>query len=164
MTEFVRTPVADHDRPSSPAPGLMPLHSRHREAIGLAPRPMVAIVDDNEMVRNATLSLVNMLGYDAITFPSAELFLQSDQSHKASCLITDVQMPGLSGLDLQDRLIARGSAMPVIVVSGSLDGKIRSRAMRAGAFGCLTKPYPMKSLAKCLEMALKRPQGDGAPG
>ena len=75
--------------------------------------------------------------------------------HNASCLITDVQMPGLSGLDLQDCLVARGSAMPVIVISGSLDERVRLRALKGGAIGCLGKPYPAEYLVKYLEMALK---------
>jgi FixJ family two-component response regulator len=80
---------------------------------------MIAIVDDSDLVRDATMSLVKSFGYAAVGFLSAEQFLQSDHLDKASCLVTDVQMPGLSGLDLQDCLITRGSAMPVIVVGVS---------------------------------------------
>src|SRR5262245_47264429 len=122
---------------------------------GVSQRPMIAIVDDDELVCDATTSLIESLGYNAVGFSSAEQFLQSGHLHKASCLITDVQMPGLSGLDLQDCLIARGSAMPVIVVGGSLDERDRSRALRAGALGCLSKPYSLECLVKYLEMALK---------
>src|SRR5262245_66614590 len=125
------------------------------ETIGVSQRSIIAIVDDNDLVCDATKSLIKSLGYDAIGFLSAEQFLQSDYFHKASCLVTDVQMPGLSGLDLQDCLIARGSAMPVIVVGGSLDERDRSRALKAGALGCLNKPYSAECLVKYLEMALK---------
>ena len=122
---------------------------------GLSRRSTIAIVDDDELVRDATTSLVECLGYNAVGFSSAEQFLQSDDRRKVACLITDVQMPGLSGFDLQDRLIADGSATPVIVVGGSLEERDRSRALKAGAVACLRKPYSAKCLAKCLEMALK---------
>jgi FixJ family two-component response regulator len=154
MTEPLRKSAADDDRHDRPATGLKPPYCKHWGTIGASQRPMIAIVDDDELVRDATLSLIRSFGYHAATFPSAEKFLESDQSQKASCLITDMQMPGLSGLDLQDRLIARGSTMPVIVVGGSLDEKTRSRALKAGALACLAKPYQAQCLAKYLEMAL----------
>src|SRR5438034_329251 len=72
---------------------------------------LIAIVDDDETVRDATKQLVQSLDYNASTFGSADEFLKSEQVHDTSCLITDVQMPGLNGIDLQDRLIARGLAL-----------------------------------------------------
>ena len=88
---------------------------------------LFAIVDDEEPVRNATKSLVRSLGYHASTFGSADDFLKSEQVHDTSCLITDVQMPGLSGLDLQDRLIARGHCIPIIFMTGYPDDSVRAR-------------------------------------
>src|SRR5580704_341930 len=94
---------------------------------------LIAIVDDDEPVRDATKSLVRSLGYHASTFASAHDFLKSDQVNDTSCLITDVQMPGLSGLDLQDRLVARGHCIPIIFMTGYPDDNVRARAMKAGA-------------------------------
>ena len=74
---------------------------------------LIAIVDDDETMRAATKTLVRSLGYNISTFGSADEFLKSEQVHDTSCLITDVQMPGLSGIDLQDHLIARGHCIPL---------------------------------------------------
>ena len=101
---------------------------------------LIAIVDDEAPVRDATKSLVRSLGYHASTFASADDFLKSEQVHDTSCLITDVQMPGLSGIDLQDRLIARGYCIPIIFMTGYPDDNVRARAMKAGAvcfLGCV---------------------------
>jgi CheY-like chemotaxis protein len=92
---------------------------------------MIVIVDDDETVRNATQSLVRALGYRASTFASADEFLKSEQVHDTSCLITDVQMPGLSGLDLQDQLIARGHRIPIIFITGYPDKNVRIFMARA---------------------------------
>ena len=116
---------------------------------------LIAIVDDEEPVRDATKSLVRSLGYHASTFGSADEFLKSEQVHDTSCLITDVQMPGLSGLDLQDRLIARGHCIPIIFMTGYPNDSVRARAMKAGAVAFLTKPVNADHLVDHLEKALK---------
>ena len=116
---------------------------------------MIAIVDDDEAVREATQRLVRSLGYHASTFASADEFLKSEQVHDTSCLITDLQMPGLSGIDLQDRLIARGHRIPIIFITGHPDENVRIRAMKAGAIGFLSKPYNHDHLLGYLEKALK---------
>ena len=87
---------------------------------------LIAIVDDEEPVRDATKRLVRSMGYHASTFASADDFLKSEQVHDTSCLITDVQMPGLSGIDLQERLVARGHCIPIIFMSAA--ASIRARA------------------------------------
>jgi FixJ family two-component response regulator len=115
---------------------------------------VIAIVDDDKFVCESAKLLVESLGYEAFTFSSAEDFLQSDHRHTASCLITDVQMPGQSGLDLLEHLTRRGIDIPTIVVSAFLDDKNRARALKAGALGCLAKPYREESLIKYLDMAL----------
>jgi FixJ family two-component response regulator len=117
---------------------------------------VIAIVDDDGFVRESTKVLVETLGYEALTFFSAEDFLQSDDLQTASFLITDVQMPGQSGLDLLEHLTRRGFSIPAIVVSAFLNDKNRARALKAGALGCLAKPYREESLIKYLEMALGR--------
>ena len=117
--------------------------------------PIIAIVDDDEAVREATNMLVRSLGYNASTFGSADEFLKSEQVHDTSCLITDLHMPGLSGLDLQDRLIARGHRIPIIFITGFPDDTARARAMKAGALAFLTKPINQHHLIDHLEKALK---------
>jgi FixJ family two-component response regulator len=116
---------------------------------------MISIVDDDEYVREATKELLRSLGYSAAAFASAEDFLQSEQLSTTACLISDVQMPGLSGIDLQRRLIADGHRMPIIFITAFPDDRVRARALGAGAIGFLTKPYREESLIECLGEALK---------
>ena len=116
---------------------------------------MIAIVDDDEAVREALKGLVRSLGYRASTFGSAEAFLNSEQINDTSCLVTDVQMPGLSGLDLQDRLIASGHRIPIIFITGHPEDNVRIRAMKAGAIAFLSKPCNGDNLISYLDKALK---------
>lgn len=115
---------------------------------------MISIVDDDESTRESTKGLVRSLGYQAATFASAEEFLQSDSLNSTACLITDVQMPGLSGIDLQRGLISRGVQMPTIFITAFPEEETRARAMKAGALGYLSKPFREESLLKCLDRAL----------
>jgi FixJ family two-component response regulator len=117
--------------------------------------PVVSIVDDDESVRQATSALVRSLGYAAATFASAEDFLESDRVDGTSCLITDVQMPGLSGVELQSRLIADGRHMPIIGVTAYPEDSIRIQMLGAGAIGFLNKPFNDECLIDCLTTALK---------
>ena len=103
--------------------------------------PVISIVDDDELVREATKSLVRSLGYKAVAFRSAEEFLESPHVTATVCLITDVQMPGLSGVDLQDRLIADGRRIPVIFVTAFPDERLRARVFKSGSVGFLPKPF-----------------------
>ena len=116
----------------------------------------VWVVDDDESVREATKGLVKSLGYEAIAFPSAEEFLQSDGLDDTSCIITDIHMPGLSGLDLQERLLAEGRATPVIFVTAFPHERARTKAMAAGAYGFLSKPFDDEKLISCLDKALAK--------
>ena len=115
----------------------------------------IAIVDDDEAVREATKTLVRSLGYNASMFASAEEFLNSEQFSNTSCLITDLQMPGLSGLDLQDRLLAQGHHIPIIFLTAYPEENVRIRAMKAGAVGFLSKPCNDDHLLGSLEKALR---------
>ena len=115
----------------------------------------IAIVDDDEAVREATKTLVRSLGYNASTFGSAEEFLKSKQFGNTSCIITDLQMPGLSGLDLQDRLLAQGHHIPIIFLTAYPEENVRIRAMKAGAVGFLSKPCNDDHLLGCIKKALK---------
>ena len=116
---------------------------------------MISIVDDDESMREATSGLVRSLGYRAVTFGSAEEFLYSDSLNDTSCLITDVQMPGLSGIDLQRQLIAKGHLVPTIFITAFPEEVTRQCALTAGAIGYLDKPFTEESLVKCLEAALR---------
>jgi FixJ family two-component response regulator len=124
----------------------------------LSKAPVICIVDDDESVREATEFLVRSLGYSAETYASAEEYLRSGRADDSSCLITDLRMPGMSGADLQDVLIADGNRTPVIFISASLDEQVRARVLDAGAYGFLHKPFDEQSLIDCLNRAL-----NGAP-
>jgi FixJ family two-component response regulator len=115
---------------------------------------LISIVDDDESIRESTKGLVRSLGYQAETFASAEEFLGSDRVNDTSCLITDVQMPGLNGIDLQCGLIDRGVQIPTIFITAFPEERTRLRAMTAGAVGYLDKPFSEESLLKCLDTAL----------
>ncbi len=118
---------------------------------------MIAIVDDDESVREATKSLVRSLGYQAATFGSAEEFLGSAQLKSTSCLITDVRMPGMSGVELQDRLIADGRNMPTVFISAFSDERVQQKVLESGAIGYLRKPFEEDRLIECIDTALKGP-------
>jgi len=120
----------------------------------LAKSHVISIIDDDPSVREATQSLIRSLGYDAQVFASAEEYLQSDSLTDSSCLITDLHMPGMSGTDLQDHLLAEGYQIPMIFVTAYYEDRIRERVMDAGAFGFLRKPFNDESLIACLDKAL----------
>ena len=101
------------------------------------------------------------LGYVAATFASGEEFLNSDRVNDTSCLITDVQMPGLDGLELQSRLATMGRHVPIIFVTAFPQERIRARALKAGAFGFLSKPFSDASLIACLDRALAEDDPEG---
>ena len=117
--------------------------------------PVISIVDDDQSMRDATSRLVRSLGFAVATFASAEDFLESARVDDTSCLITDVQMPGLSGVELQSRLIADGRHMPIIGVTAHPEESIRTQMMEAGAVGFLSKPFNDECLINCLATALK---------
>src|SRR3974377_2050879 len=106
---------------------------------------MVSIVDDDPLAREGIRELVESLGYRAAPFVSAQDFLQSGAIATTGCLITDLQMPGLSGLDLQERLQAQGYDTPVILITAYPNEKHRSRAMSAGAVRFLKKTFEKKN-------------------
>jgi FixJ family two-component response regulator len=116
---------------------------------------MISIIDDDRFVRDATKDLVRSLGYRVLTFESALHFLESGRLAETSCVITDVQMPGLSGLDLQSRLLADGYRVPVIFITAFPEEASRTRALNAGAAGFLAKPFDEISLVACLDAALR---------
>ena len=116
---------------------------------------MISIIDDDPFVRGATDGLVRSLGYRAATFASAEDYLQSDRINDTSCVITDVQMPGLSGVELQSELLARGNPTPMIFITAFPEEKVRRRVLEAGAIGFLSKPFDEEHLIERLQTALR---------
>jgi len=118
--------------------------------------PIIAIIDDDASVRMGIERLVRSLGYIARTFSSADEFLQSSEQGNTSCLITDIHMPGMNGLELQSLLIGQGHKVPIIFITAFLEDDIRQRAMNAGAVALLAKPFAGGALVQCIETALKR--------
>ena len=114
---------------------------------------MISIVDNDENIRQALMGLVRSLGYKAATFCSAEEYLRSGRLRDTSCLITDVQMPGITGIELQERLARDGHTTKVIVITGLPDEELRRRALKAGAFGFLRKPFDEGRLIEYLDRA-----------
>jgi FixJ family two-component response regulator len=122
--------------------------------------PTIAIVDDDEPVRITMSSLVRSLGFNAIAFSSAEEYLRSPERHRSSCLISDVQMPGMSGLDLQSQLATEGHRVPIIFVTAFPHPSIEKRAHAAGATCVLNKPFESQVLVDCIQRALRADKPD----
>ena len=118
--------------------------------------PLISIVDDDKPVREATRGFIMSLGYAAEAFPSAEAFLKSDRVHDSACLLTDLQMPGVNGLELQRRLTEQGYSLPIIFITAFPGAKVRAEALAAGALGFLVKPFNGEELVACLDAALAR--------
>ena len=121
---------------------------------------MISIIDDDRSVREAVKSLIRSLGYEAVTFASAEEYLGADAAHDSECVITDVQMPGMTGMDLQDRLIADGYRRPIILMSAEDAG---ASALRTASSRFLKKPFSDERLINCLDRALKDPARNTRP-
>ena len=117
--------------------------------------PVISIIDDDASVRAATDNLLRSLGYTVYTFVSAEEFLRSAHFNDTSCVIADVQMPAMSGIDLQAQLLTQGHRVPFIFITAFPVETIRARALKAGAICFLTKPFDRRTLIKCLETALE---------
>ena len=118
--------------------------------------PIISIVDDDESSRVGTMRLVRSLGFDVASFSSAAAFLGSDRLAQTSCLISDIQMPGMSGIELHDALRALGHDIPTILVTAFPDEKVRAQASQRGATCFLSKPFESEALSHCLDVALKR--------
>jgi FixJ family two-component response regulator len=115
---------------------------------------LISIVDDDESIREAIQSLLRSVGFRAKTFASAEQFLQSDQIETTACLILDVRMPGMSGLELQRRLMATQCRIPIVFVTAHGDEEARSRALQEGAVEFLLKPFSEEALLNAIQVAL----------
>lgn len=115
---------------------------------------MISIVDDDASVREALKDLIRAMGFSVETFASAEDFLRSGDLSKTGFLITDMRMPGMSGLDLHQRLRAMGAPVPVVLITAFADEKEKTRALQAGVMGYLTKPFNETELLAKIRAAL----------
>ena len=116
---------------------------------------MVVIVDDDELMRGALQGLLKSVGMPAQAFSSAEEFLKSGTLHQAACLIADIRMPGMSGLELQAKLNAEHCRIPTIFITAHGDAKMRMQALRAGAVEFMAKPFDDEVLLESVRAALE---------
>jgi FixJ family two-component response regulator len=116
---------------------------------------LVAIVDDDDLMRSALQGLLKAVGLPARAFASAEEFLESGQQHDTACLIADIRMSGMSGLELQARLNAERIRIPTIFITAHGDERMRMQALRAGALEFLAKPFDNNALLDSVRAALK---------
>ena len=115
---------------------------------------LISVVDDDSSVRSATVDLLASVGFACEPFASADAYLQSDAADRTACLILDIRMPGLNGLELQRILINQGRAVPIIFITSYPNEQVRRRAIRAGAICYLSKPYSEEELLGCIRLAL----------
>jgi FixJ family two-component response regulator len=120
---------------------------------------VISVIDDDASVRAATNNLLSSHGYLVHTFDSAEEFLRSARLTDSSCVVADVQMPGMSGLDLLTHLRAQGYAVPFVFITAFPEESVRARALKAGAIGFLAKPFAGPALINCVEAAVNRRHG-----
>jgi len=147
----VHTLVRLTPRPAAAHPSFME-SNREQESIE---RPLVTVVDDDVSIRESLPSLLRQFGFSARAFSSAEEFLASDCVSQTRCLILDVVMPGVAGLDLQRQLKLRSRALPIIFITGQKDEGIRKRALEQGAAGFLLKPVIGTVLLEAVSVALR---------
>jgi len=117
--------------------------------------PLLSVVDDDESVRESLPDLLRKFGFAARAFSSAHEFLSSDSVEETKCLILDVAMPGMTGLDLQQELTRRGHKVPIIFITAQKDINIREQAFRQGAAQVLYKPFSAAALLEALKETLK---------
>jgi len=118
-------------------------------------QPTVFVVDDDEAVRNSLRRLLESVGLTVEVFPSAQAFLDRVRSDAPGCLVLDVQLPGLSGLDLQTELAGKKMPLPIVFLTGHGDVPMSVKAMKAGAVEFLTKPFRQEDLVKAIRGALE---------
>jgi FixJ family two-component response regulator len=117
-------------------------------------KPLISIVDDDESMREAIKGLMRSLGYRVEAVACAQAFLSSRHAGRTSCLIADMQMPGMTGLELHRRLLASGKPIPTILITAYPDNSVRERALAAGVIGYLSKPFEQDDLLACIRSAL----------
>lgn len=126
------------------------------EGLYLKHKPLIAVVDDDQSVREALENLISSVGFEVKLFTSAEDFLDSDRPMQTDCAVLDLCLPGINGLELQRRLAADGTGIPVIIITAQGDDKTEDEAVAAGAIAFLKKPVKEEVLLAALESALKQ--------
>ena len=116
--------------------------------------PLVCVIDDDAAMLRALRLLLGAAAFAAETFASAEQFLQSQHARRIDCLVVDVQLGGLSGLDLQERLVSSGTRIPIVFITAHDDRSARERALQAGAVGYLQKPFDDRVLIGTIRKAI----------
>ncbi|HZA02609.1 MAG TPA: response regulator [Hyphomicrobiaceae bacterium] len=124
-------------------------------------KPVIAIVDDDPSVREALMSLMRALGFVSEAYGCAEDFLRSARLQRIGCLIADVRMPGMTGLELYRHLVASGEPIPTVLITAHQDGEGRRHALNAGVICYLTKPFNEDDLLGCIHSALGHRKKDG---
>lgn len=122
----------------------------------MAQDTLISIIDDDDSLRSALVGLVRSLGYRASGFANAEDFLAANEANASAAIVTDIQMPGLSGIELKERLTAEGCAAPVIMITARAEVGLQERAFASGALCVLKKPFAAEALIDCLERALAK--------
>jgi len=118
--------------------------------------PLISIVDDDDALRSSLDDLLQSIGFQTLDFRSAEAFLSANQARDTACLILDVRMPGMSGLELQRQIVAANWRIPIIFITAHADADARARALAAGAVAFLYKPCHEQELLDAIDVALKR--------
>ena len=118
--------------------------------------PLMAIVDDDDALRTSLDNLLRSVGFRAHGFSSAEAFLRSDHARETACLILDIRMPGMNGLELQRQMIAADWQIPIIFITSHVDDEARARALNAGAVAFLYKPCREDDLLQAIDVALQQ--------
>ena len=127
----------------------------------LTKKPLIAIVDDDESMREAIKGLMRSLGFDTEIFSSADDFLRFPNLRSTTCLVSDIHMPGMSGFDLQRRLVALGQSIPTILITAYPAESERARGLGADIVCFLTKPFDEQDLLDCIHTAVARSDSDG---
>jgi FixJ family two-component response regulator len=120
--------------------------------------PLIAIVDDDDSLRSSLENLIRSFGFRAQGFPSAEAFLSWRQARDTLCLILDVRMPGLNGLELQRQMLTRNWRVPIVFITSHADDHAKARALEDGAVAFLYKPCREEDLLDAIEAALRQPR------
>ena len=129
----------------------------------MAEAPLVAVVDDDKSIRNATRDLLKAAGFSTATFDDAESFLGSASRASAACLVADMRMPGMSGLELRQALLASGDDIPTVLITAHPEDSALSRAREAGITCCLIKPFAPDELLDCVREALAKRRSGSIP-
>jgi len=120
--------------------------------------PLIAVVDDDRSIRNATQDLLNAAGFSTFTFENAKSFLGSPVRASVACLVADMRMPGMTGLELHEHLATSGTGIPTVIITAHPAELTRDRAREAGITCFLTKPFTPDDLLECVRKALTKPR------